>query len=207
MALRSQTIIFDLLTALLDSWSLWDGIAGSKSSGRRWRSRYLELTYGCGAYRPYELLVAEAAADCGLPGTSAAALRSNWDTLTPWPEVPAVLVGLRARGVRIGVVTNCSNELGRRAAERCAVPFDAVVTAEQAGYYKPRAEAYHAALAALEARAGHTLFVAGSNADVSGAAAVGMTVVWHNRVGLPSLPGPKPLRMTRNLDAALEGLV
>jgi 2-haloacid dehalogenase len=207
MTSRSQTVIFDLLTALLDSWSVWDKTAGSESSGRRWRTRYLELTYACGAYRPYEELVAEAAADSGLPRTAAADLRANWDALSPWPEVPSVLRGLRARGVRIGVVTNCSTELGQRAAARCPVPFDAVVTAEQAGYYKPRAETYRAILAALNVAADQALFVAGSSADVGGAAAVGMAVVWHNRIGLPAPPGPRPQRTTTSLVSALDGLV
>ncbi|HTD74184.1 MAG TPA: HAD-IA family hydrolase [Steroidobacteraceae bacterium] len=202
-----RAIIFDLLTALLDSWSVWDRAAGSEILGRRWRARYLELTYACGLYRPYEELVAEAAADAELPDTAAVTLRANWDTLTPWPEVPRVLVGLRARGLHLGVVTNCSTELGQRAATRCGIAFDAVVTAEEAGFYKPRREAYLAVLAALKVSAEDALFVAGSSADVAGAAGVGMPVVWHNRVGLPARPGSKPLREAVTLDATLEGIV
>ncbi len=202
-----KAVVFDLLTALLDSWSAWDAAAGSETAGRRWRARYLELTYGCGAYRPYEDLVAEAAYDAGLPISAPAALRAAWDGLAPWPEVPTVLAGLRARGLRLGIITNCSIELGRRAASRCGVPFDAVVTSEEAGFYKPRPEAYLAVLAALDLPAAETLFVAGSSADVPGAAGVGMPVVWHNRVGLAARPGAMPLREARTLDAALQGLV
>jgi 2-haloacid dehalogenase len=202
---HANAVVFDLLTALLDSWSVWDRAADSEILGWRWRTRYLELTYGCGAYRPYEDLVAEAAADAGLPSTAAAALRANWDTLAPWPEVPHVLARLRTRGLRLGVVTNCSTELGLRAAARCGISFDAVVTAEEVGFYKPRPEPYHAILAALTVSADRALFVAGSSADVAGAARVGMPVVWHNRVGLPARPGPKPLREAVTLDAILEG--
>jgi 2-haloacid dehalogenase len=202
-----KAVVFDLLTALLDSWSVWDRAAGSALLGRRWRVRYLELTYNCGAYRPYEELVAESAVDSGLRSTAAAALRANWDSLTPWPEVPSVLASLRARGLRLGVITNCSTELGRRAAARCAIPFDAVVTAEEVGFYKPRPEAYRAVLAALDVSPDEALFVAGSSADLAGAAGVGMPVVWHNHVKLPAPPGPKPLREAVTLDAALDGLV
>jgi hypothetical protein len=88
-----KAVIFDLLTALLDSWSVWDAAAGGKTLGRRWRTRYLELTYSCGAYRPYDELVAEAAAHAGLPSTATAALRAGWDELTPWPEVRARTAG------------------------------------------------------------------------------------------------------------------
>ncbi|MGD0432580.1 MAG: HAD-IA family hydrolase [Acetobacteraceae bacterium] len=200
-----KAVVFDLLTALLDSWSLWDAVAGGQVPGRRWRARYLELTYGCGVYRPYEELVSEAARDAGLPVTAPAALRARWDSLAPWPETPHVIAALRSRGRLLGVVTNCSVELGRRAAARCGIPFDAVVTAEEAGFYKPHPEPYRAVLAALHVDAHEALFVAGSSADVPGAASVGMPVVWHNRVGLPARPGSAPLREASTLDAALCG--
>ena len=201
-----KAVIFDLLTALLDSWSVWDGAAGGMEPGRRWRARYLDLTYGCGAYRPYELLVAEAARDAGLPVTAPATLLASWNSLQPWLEAPATLQKLKARGMRLGIATNCSMRLGRQAAARCGVPFDAVVTAEEAGFYKPRPESYRAVLAALNVEPAAALFVAGSSADVPGAAGVGMPVVWHNRVGLPARPGLTPLREARTLDAVLEGL-
>ncbi|MEF2071266.1 HAD family hydrolase [Consotaella aegiceratis] len=202
-----KAVVFDLLTALLDSWSVWNAAAGSDEDGRRWRARYLELTYGCGAYRPYETLVAEAARDAGLRPDAPAALRESWNTLQPWPEAPGTLRRLKAHGLLLGVATNCSIELGRQAAARCGVPFDAVVTSEEAGYYKPRPEPYRAVLAALGVGPEETVFVAGSSADVPGAANVGMRVVWHNRVGLPARGGPAPLREGRSLDAALEGIV
>jgi 2-haloacid dehalogenase len=204
---QPKAVIFDLLTALLDSWSVWDATAGSEILGRQWRTRYLELTYGCGAYRPYEDLVAEAAIAVGLPSTAGAALRANWDHLTPWPEAPSVLARLRQRGLRLGVVTNCSAELGRRAAARCGVAFDAVVTAEDAGFYKPHPEPYRAVLRVLNLRADDTLFIAGSSADIAGATNAAMHVLWHNRVGLPARPGPKPLREAVTLDALVDAIL
>ena len=148
-----RAVVFDLLTALLDSWTVWDVTAGGTEPGRRWRARYLELTYGCGPYRPYEDLVAEAARDAGLPSSAPAALHEHWDELAPWPEAAGVLAGLRSRGVLLGIATNCSAALGRRAAARAGAPFDAVVTSEEAGFYKPRPEPYRAALAARGRRA------------------------------------------------------
>lgn len=203
----TRAIVFDLLTALIDSWTVWDAAAGSEEFGRKWRARYLELTYGCGAYRPYEELVAEAARDTGLPLDALQRLDAHWDELAPWPEVPRVLSDLRRRGFVLGVATNCSVNLGRRAAARCGVPFDAVVTSEEAGFYKPRPEPYLAVLDALGVAPSEALFVAGSPSDVPGASSVGMKVVWHNRVGLPHRPGATPLREARTLDAALEGVI
>jgi 2-haloacid dehalogenase len=183
--LAIDAVVFDLLTALLDSWSVWNRAAGSEDDGLRWRRAYLELTYGCGAYRPYEDLVREAAAVAGVTTSSADALAAHWNTLRPWPEVPAVLGDLNARGIRLGVVTNCSITLGRQAAERVGVPFSVVVTSEETGYYKPQPQSYRAALDRLGTDPARTLFVAGSPADIPGAAGVGMPVFWHNRAGLP----------------------
>lgn len=198
-----DAVVFDLLTALLDSWSLWNGVAGSAEAGLRWRRRYLALTYGCGAYRPYEALVAEAAADTGMPAGSAAALAARWEELAPWREAPGLLRQLAAAGLKLGIATNCSIPLGRTAAARCGVPFDAVVTAEEAGFYKPNPAPYRAVLAALGTVSQRTLFVAGSPSDVPGAAALGMPVVWHNRAGLPPMPGAEPLATADRLDPLL----
>lgn len=182
---RIQAVAFDLLTALLDSWTVWNQAAGSKDAGLKWRRAYLRLTYGCGAYRPYEDLVREAAVETGLDERHAAALTARWGELQPWPEVGAVLGALVQRGLPLAVATNCSVPLGRQAAERVGVPLAAVVTAQEAGFYKPRAEPYRLLLDRLGTDPARTLFVAGSPADIPGASGVGMPVFWHNRAGLP----------------------
>ena len=71
-------------------------------------------------------------------------------------------------GVALGVVTNCSEELGAKAVSCTGVGFDVVVTAERAGYYKPDARPYKMALDELGVAAGRCLFVAGSAYDLFG---------------------------------------
>jgi len=39
-----RAVPFDLLTALLDSWTVWNAAAGSEAAGRAWRAEYLRLT-------------------------------------------------------------------------------------------------------------------------------------------------------------------
>jgi hypothetical protein len=53
MIRRYDAVLFDLLTALVDSWSLWNRVAGNAEDGKRWRLAYLRRTYGAGVYRPY----------------------------------------------------------------------------------------------------------------------------------------------------------
>lgn len=200
-----EAVLFDLLTALVDSWTLWNDVAGSPEAGLAWRRAYLGLTYGCGAYRPYETLVAEAAAAAGIPADRPDALSARWSELRPWPEVADLLAGMRGR-VRLGVVTNCSTAKGRAAAAAVFPDFDVVATAEEAGFYKPRSEPYALALDRLGTAPARTLFVAGSAADVPGAAALGMPVYWHNRIGLPAVDAVTPTYHERSL-APLAGLV
>lgn len=202
---RFDAVVFDLLTALLDSWTVWNRAAGSDSDGLRWRRRYLRLTYECGAYRPYEDLVQEAAHDAGLQPGAANALARTWSDLQPWAEAPGILGSLAGRGTPLGVATNCSATMGRQAALAVGVPFTAVVTSEEAGFYKPRPEPYRAVLARLGTDPARTLFVAGSPADVPGATAVGMPVFWHNRAGLPFVAdGARPFLVADTLQPLLE---
>jgi 2-haloalkanoic acid dehalogenase type II len=203
---RYDAVLFDLLTGLLDSWSLWNRVAGSAEAGRRWRAEYLRLTYGCGAYRAYGELVAQAAAGVGLPGALAADLERDWGTLQPWPDAMGTLRGL-GRSHRLGVVTNCSERLGRMAAERVGVPFEVVVTAERAGFYKPHPAPYRLALEQLGLPADRVLFVAGSGYDLFGTARVGLDTFWHNRLGLPAPGGaPPPMAASTGLAEVLKWL-
>lgn len=200
-----DAVVFDLLTALLDSWTLWNEVAGSAENGLRWRKRYLEITYGCGAYRPYETLVREAAEAAGLGAGLADRLESRWTELEPWPEAPSVLARLGSE-VPMAVVTNCSTRLGEAAAKRAGGVFQSVITAESVGFYKPRPEPYLAALKALGTEPARTLFVAGSASDVPGAQAAGMPVYWHNRIGLTPRDDAVAQFLERTLDR-LPGLV
>jgi len=150
--------------------------------------------------RPYEALVAEAAAGVGLPRRLADDLAARYAELRPWPGVAEELAALAATDIKLGVATNCSEALGRIAAAGVGVPFDTVVTAERAGFYKPDAAPYRLALAELGVAPERCLFVAGSAYDLVGASRVGLDIWWHDRVGMTKPPeAPEPLRHASNL--------
>ena len=96
MSGRYDALVFDLLTALIDSWTLWSAAAGSPADGLRWRRKYLELTYRQGAYRPYEAIVRAAAEQSAVGVHCADELARRWDELPPWPEAVEVVGALRA---------------------------------------------------------------------------------------------------------------
>ena len=183
-----QAVMFDLLTALLNSWSLWNKVAGSEEVGFDWRQKYLQLTYRAGPYRSYEGIIKQAAHEAGVPESRAAELIQRWGELEPWPEAPQVVHAVLEK-VPVAVATNASIALANIAVACLGVAIPTVVTAEEAGYYKPQPQPYRLALDRLQCSAASVLFVAGSAADVPGASAVGMPVLWHNRRRLSPVDG------------------
>jgi 2-haloacid dehalogenase len=178
---RYGAVLFDLFSALLDSGALWSEVAGTAESGAKWRGESSRIAYSAGSYRPFVETVVEAARVAGVPPDRAdELLRSMGERLAPWPEARDVLRRLGDH-LRIGVVTNCSEELGQLVAAQVGAAFDVVVTAEVAGAYKPRPEPYLLALERLGVEPARALFVAGSPNDIDGARGVGMEVCWHNR--------------------------
>ena len=119
-----EAIAFDLLTALVDSWSLWTHVAGEDALGRNWRTTSLRLVTSTGPYQPYEAIVHRATAEVGLPPRAADALIARWGELKPWPETQEVM--RRLRGRRLAIVTNCSQRLAELAAAATGGDFEVI---------------------------------------------------------------------------------
>ena len=200
--MRYRAVGFDLLTALLDTWALWSSVAGSRELGMKWHATSQGIMRGK-PYRPFEGIVREAAEAIELPPEKADELIRRWGEFQPWPDVAMTL--RRIQGIPRFIVTNCSRTLGRRAAERLGA-FDLVMTAEEAGAYKPDPRPYRAALDKLRLAPRDALFVAGSAHDVGGASRVGMDVYWANRGDVPLPPDARPLRAERGLNGLLATL-
>jgi len=82
----------------------------------------------------------QAAQRIGLPlqPTEADLLSRKWGEQQLFDEVPQALSQLRAGGFKMGILTNCDDDLFARTLERFPQPHpDLVVTAQQVGSYKP----------------------------------------------------------------------
>jgi 2-haloacid dehalogenase len=200
--MRYAAIGFDLLTALLDSWSLFASVAGGRDLGMRWHAASQSLLRGKD-YRPFQDIVRDAAGVVGVERTKADELLRRWGESAPWPDVPGVLP--RIRSYTRFIVTNCSERLGALAAAR-AGKFDLVMTAERAGAYKPDPRPYRAALDALDLHRKRVLFVAGSAHDVGGASRAGMDVYWANRGHVAAPTDAKALREEVDLRGLIDVL-
>jgi len=103
-----------------------------------------------------------------------------WWRLRPWPDSVAGIRRLKRRYI----VTPLSNasfigmvELARFA----GLPWDCVITAENASCYKPRPEVYHTAIALLGLEPGEVMMVAAHNYDLAAARAQGMATAFVPR--------------------------
>ena len=108
-------------------------------------------------------------------------LVAAWDELQLWPEAAPVLTEIKARGYRIGLLSNGDDSMLRALAARLPIPCDDVFSSEQAGSYKPHPSVYALPLRALRLAADQVLHVAGSPTDVMGARAAGLRCAWSNR--------------------------
>ncbi|MBF8185891.1 HAD-IA family hydrolase [Nonomuraea sp. K274] len=106
-------------------------------------------------------------------------------TLPYWPVFPEVqseLSALRADGWNLALLTNCDRDLVAETLRRLRVPFEAVVTAEDAGAYKPADAHFDLFQRAHEPEA--WVHVAQSYVhDMVPAHRLGIRRVWINRLG------------------------
>jgi len=120
------------------------------------------------------------------------------DSVGDWPPFPDSVDALRRLGTRyrLCAVTNCDDDLFARTQRRLEEPFDWVVTAEQAGAYKPDHAMFELAFARVGVPRERILHVAQSLFhDHVPAAELGLDSVWVDRRGerTPSLrPGADP---------------
>ena len=117
------------------------------------------------------------------------------DSVGDWPAFPdssAALARLHER-FRLGVVTNCDDDLFARSAARLGTEFDWVVTAQQAGVYKPAERGFELAFGRIGLPRERILHVAQSlYHDHVTAKRLGLTTVWvdrrHGRTGTGATP-------------------
>lgn len=102
-------------------------------------------------------------------------------TLDPYPEVPEVLRRLRAAGLKTAILSNGTPRMIEALVAGAGLEFDALLSVEQAGVYKPDARVYQLALDAFGLPARAIAFQSSNGWDAYGASAFGMQVVWCNR--------------------------
>jgi putative hydrolase of the HAD superfamily len=182
---RFRAVIFDLWETLVD-WPLEEArrlterIAvhvglDDETFAQRWHENYVQRETGP---------LAAAYAALGVPeehvhGLVAARHDLARRALVPRAGVLDTLDDLHARGLRLGLISVCSEEVPATwPSTELAARFDATTFSSECGVMKPDAEIYLRTVRALGIDPQETLYVGdGANDELRGAQAVGMTPV------------------------------
>ena len=157
-------------------------------------------------------IVRRAFADVGLPAVELAnriaddyrARRASG--IVPYPGAVETLGTLRARGIRLALLTNGDAANQRRSVERhgLAAHFECIVIEGEFGIGKPDERVFRHALRAVSCTPEAAWMVGDSlEADIAPALALGMHAVWVDGAGL-GLPEGAPARPHRIVQAISE---
>jgi len=203
---RPQACVFDAYGTLFDFASTVNRSNAVSPSVREplvslWRQKQLEYTWLRsleGIHADFWQITGDAL-DVAMPaiGIDDRAIRdvlmNTWRALDVFPEVREVLGRIRGMNIRTAILSNGSPEMLRSAVAHARLEslFDAVLSVEEVGVYKPHPKVYQLAADRLAADRRKITFISSNAWDAWGASAFGMHVVWCNRYGQrrENLPG------------------
>jgi 2-haloacid dehalogenase len=122
----------------------------------------------------------------GLGQADLAHLTRAWWRLHPWPDAVPGLRRLRTRFI-LSPLSNGSFAGMVHLARFAGLPWDCILTAENARCYKPRPETYQTAVGLLGLRPAEVMMVAAHNYDLAAARACGLATALVPR---PTAYGP-----------------
>ena len=127
-------------------------------------------------------------------------LMSLYLALEPFPEVRDVLRSLKSAGLRTAILSNGTPQMldSIVSAARLGSLFDAVLSVEEVGVFKPHPRVYQMACDRLRLEPAEISFQSSNAWDAHAASAFGMRVVWCNRYGqrCERLPGAPDREVT-----------
>ena len=194
-------VVFDVYGTLLDVASI-----GAEAERLRpgqgakiaalWREKQIDgtrLRTLAGRFADFWSVTADAlgfvdeALRLGLGGAETESLLARYAVLCAHPDALPALKALRAKGLRLGVLSNAGAPMLRRALDAAALTplLDHVLSAESVKKFKVAPEAYAIGPEAFGAPAQALLFVSSNAWDVAGAAWFGYDTFWVNRSGAP----------------------
>jgi 2-haloacid dehalogenase len=158
-----------------------------------WRSKQLKYTWLrslMGAYAPFWQVTGEAL-DFAMEtlGIANAPMRERlmnlYREIDPFPEVLGTLARLKAKGMRLAILSNGSPDMLAPAARhsRLDTILEASLSVDAVKIYKPDRRVYQLACDYFRLEAQHIAFFSSNGWDAHGAAHFGFQTVWLNRTG------------------------
>jgi len=172
-----------------------------------WRAKQLEYTWQrslMGRYAPFSTVTREALAySCEalrleLTAERMEALMAEYNMLSPFADVAPTLS--RFASFKKAILSNGSPDMLQPLVQGSGLQFDAILSVDAVGVYKPSPEVYELAVARLDMARDEIGFVSSNCWDALGAKAFGFTVFWINRGGAPlDRLGPRPDAILKTL--------
>lgn len=175
-----------------------------------WRMKQLEYTWVrtlTGQYRDFAEITRDslqtAMAMIGIVDDELeTSLADAYSRLEAYPEVASVLAQLRARGARIAILTNGTEEMICQAASASSLGalIDEVISVDPLKLYKTDTRVYSYAAERLRLEPAAISFQSSNRWDIAAGSKFGFRTVWINRRHLPDeYPDMPPARVLTNL--------
>ncbi len=145
----------------------------------------------------HRLVLERVLAEFGIEGLSAGDrdnLAMAWHRLSPWPDAPEGIARLRGKFI-VSTLTILSVALILDVSRNAPFTWDAVISCEMIGHYKPRPIVYETGAKWLGLRPEECLMVACHNIDLLAARKVGFRTAFihrHREWGSEEPPDPTP---------------
>jgi 2-haloacid dehalogenase len=159
-------------------------------------------------WRPYReiltdgLALAAQRSGIALPTGASDALVAAWPGMAIFDDVAEALTDLVRSGWRLGVLTNCDDDLFSSTSAKLPVPFEVVVTAQQVRSYKPDLGHFRKFAELTGATPDSWIHVANSWVhDILPASRMGLRSVWvdRDRTGHPAKFAERRITAMRRL--------
>ena len=200
MSNKPNLITFDVYSALLDvelgltknlAEFAGDDIDLANTAARLWRAKQLEWASVSNSLNkkkiPFE--------DCTIHSLNYVAdkfrlrlsdkikkdLVASWDALPLYPEADEAVVALKNMGFKIAILSNGDKKMLDAISNLFSVEFDHILSAEDAGKFKPDPSVYALPETLLGIKKEQTLHIAGGANDVVGAVSSQMPCIWSNK--------------------------
>jgi 2-haloacid dehalogenase len=159
---------------------------------RLWKARqfeYMWLRTLSGHYADFRIATRDALVftaktlKIDLDANTTGRLLDAYSRLRAWPDVVPALRQLKDAGIRLGLLSNFSEEMLRANVESAALTgvFDQMLSTDPVRAFKPDPRAYRMALKAFRLNTEEIAFAAFAGWDAAGAKSFGYPTFWVNR--------------------------
>jgi 2-haloacid dehalogenase len=182
--------LYDVHAVIRRCEEFWPGKGTALS--QLWRAKQLEYTWQRSLmrrYLPFSAVTREALAyacealKLALDQTRANALMDEYLKLAAYPDVPAALQRLAGR--KLAILSNGSPDMLDPLVRHSGLKFDAVLSVDEVGIFKPAPQVYQLAVDRLGVAQERIGFVSSNCWDALGAKSFGFRVYWINRLKAP----------------------